>query len=182
LLQLSFLCKLKPFIFISSASTAGIVDGSLAPPSVIAKSNPYAVSKWAAEKLVRRAHRLGLPTCIIRPGMITAHSSTGACNRSTLYLQYDILAPRANYFAGDYVGRFIIGCKQLGAFFYSPAEIEFIPVDFVAQAIVALASQSESIGAVYHIANPATVTFTKLGHLFMKAGMAMKGTFCNIKI
>lgn len=38
----------------------------------------YAVSKWLGEKVVWRAKEDGLPVMVVRPGMITGNSFTGA--------------------------------------------------------------------------------------------------------
>lgn len=57
---------------ISSSGSSGS-----SPPSF------YAVSKWLGEKVVWRAKEDGLPVMVVRPGMITGNSFTGASNKGT---------------------------------------------------------------------------------------------------
>jgi amino acid adenylation domain-containing protein/thioester reductase-like protein len=99
----------------------------------------YAQSKWVAEKLVSIARSRGLPVVIYRPGRVTGHSQTGAWRDE------------------DTLSLMIRGCIQLGM---SPAlasdTLEMVPVDYVCQAIVALAKRKTSPGQAFHLYNPAT--------------------------
>jgi hypothetical protein len=90
-----------------------------------------------AEKLVREAAERGLPACVYRPGFISGHSKTGTSN------------PR------DLLGAILSESLRLGA----APEIEgwlteMTPVDFVAAAILDIASKIDAVGATYHLANP----------------------------
>jgi myxalamid-type nonribosomal peptide synthetase MxaA len=86
LLDMAVTFKLKSFFYVSTISTSlpGQLEGSMMPPSALRSCGAYALSKWAAEKLVRRASYQGLPAFVFKPGMITGHSKTGASNPSTL--------------------------------------------------------------------------------------------------
>jgi amino acid adenylation domain-containing protein/thioester reductase-like protein len=99
----------------------------------------YAQSKWVAEKLVTIARSRGLPVVIYRPGRVTGHSQSGAWRDE------------------DTLSLMIRGCIQLGM---SPAlasdTLEMVPVDYVCQAIVALARRKTSPGQAFHLYNPAT--------------------------
>lgn len=117
-----------------------------------AHENGYGQSKWVAESLVWRAAERGLPVSVYRPGNLSGHSGTGASN------------PR------DLMGAVIVESLRLGA---APEVegwmMEMTPVDFVAGAILHLASESAAIGGTYHLAEsdpiPATDVFDYLEEL-----------------
>jgi thioester reductase-like protein/amino acid adenylation domain-containing protein len=102
-----------------------------------AREDGYGQSKWVAEKLVREAARRGLPISVYRPGNVSGHSESGASN------------PR------DLIGAVIVESTRLGC---APEvegwHMEMTPVDFVAAAILHLASKRAAQGGTYHLANP----------------------------
>jgi amino acid adenylation domain-containing protein/thioester reductase-like protein len=102
-----------------------------------AREDGYGQSKWVAEKLVREAAGRELPVCIYRPGNVSGHSESGASN------------PR------DLLGAVIVESTRLGC---APEiegwHMEMTPVDFVAAAILHLASERVAQGGTYHLANP----------------------------
>ncbi len=102
-----------------------------------ARDDGYGQSKWVAEKLVREAAARGLPVCVYRPGNVSGHSESGASN------------PR------DLLGAVIVESTRLRC---TPEiegwRIEMTPVDFVAAAILHLASKPAAQGGTYHLANP----------------------------
>jgi thioester reductase-like protein/amino acid adenylation domain-containing protein len=102
-----------------------------------AREDGYGQSKWVAEKLVREAAGRGLPVSVYRPGNVSGHSESGASN------------PR------DLIGAVIVESTRLG---YAPEiegwHMEMTPVDFVAAAILHLASEKAAQGGTYHLANP----------------------------
>ncbi len=102
-----------------------------------ARKDGYGQSKWVAEKLVREAAGRGLPVCVYRPGNISGHSESGASN------------PR------DMLGAVLVESTRLGC---APEiegwRMEMTPVDFVAEAILHIASEPGTYGGVYHLANP----------------------------
>ena len=101
------------------------------------REDGYGQSKWVAEKLVREAEERGLPVHVYRPGNVSGHSETGASN------------PR------DLLGGVIVESLRLGR---APEiegwRMEMTPVDFVASAILHIASDPEAQGGTYHLANP----------------------------
>lgn len=104
----------------------------------------YTQSKWVAEKLVTIARSKGLPVCIYRPGLITGHSQTGAWNTD------------------DVTCRMLKSWIELG---YAPdldAATDMTPVDYVSSAIVHLSRLKESLGKVFHLANPRPVHVREL--------------------
>jgi amino acid adenylation domain-containing protein/thioester reductase-like protein len=102
-----------------------------------AREDGYGQSKWVAEKLVREAGKRGLPVSVYRPGNVSGHSETGASN------------PR------DLLGAVIVESLRLGC---APEvedwRMEMTPVDFVAAAVAHIASNRNSYGGTYHLANP----------------------------
>jgi amino acid adenylation domain-containing protein/thioester reductase-like protein len=101
------------------------------------RNDGYGQSKWVSEKLVREAEGRGLPVSVYRPGNVSGHSETGASN------------PR------DLLGAVIVESLRLGC---APEiedwRMEMTPVDFVAAAMVHIASDPDSYGGTYHLANP----------------------------
>jgi amino acid adenylation domain-containing protein/thioester reductase-like protein len=101
------------------------------------RDDGYGQSKWVAEKLVREAGKRGLPVSVYRPGNVSGHSETGASN------------PR------DLLGAVIVESLRLGC---APEiddwRMEMTPVDFVAAAMVHIASDPDAYGGTYHLANP----------------------------
>ena len=102
-----------------------------------AREDGYGRSKWVAEKLVREAAERGLPVNVYRPGNVSGHSETGASN------------PR------DLLGAVIVESLRLG---YAPEiedwRMEMTPVDFVAGALLHIASDPGAYGGTYHLAHP----------------------------
>jgi thioester reductase-like protein/amino acid adenylation domain-containing protein len=102
-----------------------------------ARDDGYGQSKWVAEKLVREAAGRGLQVSVYRPGNVSGHSESGASN------------PR------DLLGAVIVESTRLE---YAPEiegwHMEMTPVDFVAAAILHLASEKVAQGGTYHLANP----------------------------
>ena len=99
----------------------------------------YTQSKWVAEKLVTMARSRGLPVAIYRPGLISGHSQTGAWNTE------------------DVTCRLMKSWVELG---YAPdldAATDLTPVDYVSRAIVHLSRSPQSLGQVFHLANPQPV-------------------------
>src|SRR5918993_823073 len=102
-----------------------------------ARGDGYGRSKWVAEKLVREAEERGLPVHVYRPGNVSGHSETGASN------------PR------DLLGGIIVESLRLRR---APEmegwRMEMTPVDFVADAILHIASDPTAQGGTYHLADP----------------------------
>ncbi|KAJ6107171.1 hypothetical protein N7523_008494 [Penicillium sp. IBT 18751x] len=98
----------------------------------------YAQSQWVAETMLRRLIDCGFPIAIYRPGFITGHSQTGACNPD------------------DFFSRLIHSCAEMQSYPLLPNQRkEFVPVDYVNAAILHIASNPGSLGHAYHIVPPA---------------------------
>jgi amino acid adenylation domain-containing protein/thioester reductase-like protein len=104
----------------------------------------YAQTKWVAEKLVAAANARGIPVCIYRPGMLTGHSQTGACQTN------------------DLMCRIIKGVIQLKAAPDLNQWVNMTPVDYASKAIVYLSRQQALLGKSFHIVNPHTLLWSKL--------------------
>ncbi|KAK5797452.1 hypothetical protein VI817_003743 [Penicillium citrinum] len=109
----------------------------------LAFDHGYAQSQWVAEGLLRRLMDRNFPIAIYRPGFITGHSQTGACNPD------------------DFFSRLINSCAQVGSYPLLPNQRkEFVPVDWVNRIILQIASATRSnpLGHAYHIVPPSQDT------------------------
>ncbi|MFI8348141.1 amino acid adenylation domain-containing protein [Streptomyces sp. NPDC085596] len=117
------------------------------PPSAL--PDGYARSKWVAEGLVGLARERGLPVTVHRPGRISGDTATGACQDRDLLWQL------------------IKGCLQAGAVPDLPyGSTDWVPVDHVSRAVVALAGSVQTGGEVHHFTNPDA---PDLGRVFQAA-------------
>ncbi|KPC78475.1 MULTISPECIES: non-ribosomal peptide synthetase [Streptomyces] len=97
----------------------------------------YARSKWVAEQLVGLARERGLPVTVYRPGRISGDTTTGACQDRDLLWQL------------------IKGCLQAGAVpDLAYGSTDWVPVDHVSAAVVALAASGTTGDDTYHLTNP----------------------------
>jgi thioester reductase-like protein len=149
-LRLATSSRLKSVHFVSTLSVlSGLAEGRPAleddrneHPEEL--ENGYSQSKWVSERLVWAALERGVPSSIYRPGRIIWHSRTGALNHD------------------DVLTRALRACIQLGAVPALDATLEMTPVDYVAEAIIALSRNSASAGRAYHIFNS---RYVRLRHL-----------------
>jgi thioester reductase-like protein len=122
-----------------------------------ARDDGYGQSKWVAERLVREARDRGLPVNVYRPGNVSGHSETGASN------------PR------DLLGAVIVESLRLGC---APEiedwRVEMTPVDFVAGAMLHIASDPDSYGGTYHLANPEPPPADDVFDLLEERGYALE--------
>lgn len=103
----------------------------------------YPETKWVAEQMVRHAGQQGLPVATVRPYEITGTRDTGVWNLDTMMcaLFKSIADTRL---APDI-----------------PLPLDFVPVDYTAEAIAQLVTHEPADGRTYHLTNPAP---SKLGH------------------
>ncbi|MYX76953.1 thioester reductase domain-containing protein, partial [Streptomyces sp. SID3915] len=115
----------------------GTVTESTPTGPATALPDGYARSKWVAEQLVGLARERGLPVTVHRPGRISGDTATGACQ--------DL----------DLLWQLIKGCLQAGAVPDLPyGSTDWVPVDYVSAAVVALALSGRTGGETYHLTNP----------------------------
>ncbi|WLQ39044.1 amino acid adenylation domain-containing protein [Streptomyces laculatispora] len=97
----------------------------------------YAQSKWVAEQLIGLARERGLPVTIHRPGRISGDTATGACQDHDLLWQL------------------VKGCLQASAVPDLPrGSTDWVPVDYVSAAVVALSLSGRTGAETYHLTNP----------------------------
>lgn len=96
----------------------------------------YSQTKWVSERLVLAAGAAGLPVSVYRPPLIGGHSRTG------MWHQDDLLQ------------RLLQGCLALGMAPDLPWELDLVPVDYVADAVTALAWMPQAVGMNYHLQHP----------------------------
>ncbi|MFD6275949.1 amino acid adenylation domain-containing protein [Streptomyces sp. NPDC060209] len=97
----------------------------------------YAQSKWVAEQLVGLARERGLPVTVHRPGRISGDTTTGACQDRDLLWQL------------------VKGCLQAGSVPDLPyGSTDWVPVDYVSAAVVALSVSGRTGTETYHLTNP----------------------------
>ncbi|PFH60176.1 hypothetical protein XA68_11337 [Ophiocordyceps unilateralis] len=141
--------RLKPLHYVSSISCfgpTGLVTGAttvredeplLRHLDALPLDHGYAQSQWVAEQLVGRLISRGFPIAVYRPGFVTGHSRSGACNRD------------------DFVSRLIEACCEMGCYPLLPNQRkEFVPVDYVTAAILHIAASPTCAGKAYHIVPP----------------------------
>jgi thioester reductase-like protein len=101
----------------------------------------YSQTKWIAEQVVRRGGELGLDVRVHRAGIIAWSSTTGAVNESGFF------------------ERILRSWVELGIA-ARLSDVDIAPVDFVAEALVALAD--EPAGTTFHLVNPQPRSFDAL--------------------
>ncbi len=93
----------------------------------------YQQSKWVGENIMQMAKKRGVPVSVYRVGRISGSTVNGACQTK------------------DIMWMMIKCCVEAGVLFEENVKIEFIPVDFVSQAIVALSIQKNAGDQNYHL-------------------------------
>ncbi|WP_424893165.1 amino acid adenylation domain-containing protein [Streptomyces sp. XH2] len=163
--RLAATARVKPLHYVSS-SAAGVgrdpgtdvvrEDRRVAPDRVA--SNGYVATKWVAEELVRAAGERGVPAVIYRPSRVSGHTGTGACT------------------TGDALWTMVRAIIELRA---APDrtvregmrfDVDLVPVDHVARAIVHLGRQPDAHGKVFHVTNPEPLGFDALTDCLRRLG------------
>ena len=159
ILRLACQVKLKPVHFISTTSFTYPSDSDLriireqdSIDEAIIPTDGYAQSKWVAEKLVTIARDRNIPISIYRPGRISGHSKTGACN------------------SYDHTYRVIKGCIQLGSIPDLDFQWNLSPCDYISQAVVYLSQQSQSLGKAFHLRNPQPFNLKRMAQYLNSLG------------
>ena len=119
-------------------------------------SNGYSQTKWVSERLVVNAGKEGLPVTIHRPPLIGGDSRTGVWHKD------------------DLLYRLFKGCLQLGMVVDIPWEIDLVPVDYVADAVTALAWSPESVGRNLHLQHPEPMMLADLLGTMIERGAPLK--------
>jgi len=160
-IRFAITARIKPVTYLSTVAVAMTVDpavftedGDIRTISAVrpvddSYANGYADSKWAGEVLLREAHDLcGLPVAVFRSDMILAHSRyTGQLNvpdaftRLVVSLMATGIAPWSFYAANANGQR-------------PRAHYDGLPVDFIAEAITTIGTQTTKGFHSYDVMNP----------------------------
>ncbi len=130
-LRLAATVRVKPVHYVSTVSVPAGAPAAGSPPMGVPD---YVVTKWVAEQLITAATLRGIPTAIHRPGLITGDSRTGAAGTDDAW--WTMLR-----------AMLVLGLAPD----FSAGEIEMVPVDHVAAAIVRRLGEA---GATYHLVPP----------------------------
>jgi long-chain acyl-CoA synthetase len=138
--------SLRRFAHVSTAYVAGTHEGTFTESDVDVGQgfrNSYERSKLEAERLVR-SHAPGLPVTVLRPSIVVGDRRSGwTASFNVLY------APLRAFSRGLY--------PAVPAVRSAPVDV--VPVDYVADAIVAVCESPGGIGETYHLtAGPGTAT------------------------
>ncbi|KAL4919691.1 hypothetical protein BDW62DRAFT_216834 [Aspergillus aurantiobrunneus] len=97
----------------------------------------YAQSQWVVDQLLERLIQLGVPIAVYRPGFITGHAKTGACNPD------------------DFLSRLLRACCDIKCY---PAlgdqRKEFVTVDYICAAMLHISCSVFSLGHSFHLVPP----------------------------
>ena len=107
--------------------------------------NVYNHSKLEAENIVRNAAEEQIPVSIYRVGNLSCHSVTGKFQRN--------MDDNAFY-------RMMKSMLCLGIAPEANWHIDFTPIDYASQALVALARQPQSKSHLFHLCNPVPLTYS----------------------
>lgn len=140
--------RLKPMHFVSSMAAVGS-SGVLTGKGVGEDQRPaldterfkqhvgYTQSKLVQESIVWDAIDRGYQISIYRPGLIMGHSSTGVGNPN------------------DLTNRMMYNCILTGCYPNPPRQRnQFVPVDYVAEALVRISLSNANLGHAYNLVHP----------------------------
>ncbi|MBV9022255.1 MAG: amino acid adenylation domain-containing protein [Streptomycetaceae bacterium] len=129
---------LSTIAVLAGFGTAGVrhVDEDLALNHADRLTMGYAESKWVAEEVLRGAANQGLPVAVYRPYEITGDRYTGACNTDTAICSL-FKTISETWLAPDI-----------------PLPLDFVPVDYLADAVVHIATTHRATHRTYHMTNP----------------------------
>lgn len=116
----------------------------------------YTQSKWVAEKMIERARARGLNVNIYRPGAITGSTQTGQCPDS------------------DTIWRMVQLAVNMGMVPRTSASIGLTPVDAVADAMVQLSLQPQSVNQTFHLFGDAPLSLSSIVETLESMGYPMR--------
>jgi amino acid adenylation domain-containing protein/thioester reductase-like protein len=160
LLRLALTQRQKPLCFISTMSVPAMQEGATSIEERVKNAHPqmdngYLLTKWVGEQRVAEcARRFGLPAIVARPGNITGDSQSGYSN-----------------YAHNHFWLYNRGCIELGAFPDIDQEVEMMPVDQLARAVVALTLHHRDGLRVANLSNPVTLSQRRWFNALAKAGL-----------
>ena len=187
LLRFANSAKQKRFHYISTAYVAGKREGVIFEDELDEEpqfNNEYEKSKFVAEQMVvQYAKDNAISYTIYRPSIIVGDSRTGfTCKFDNLYLFSKVLLNIKN----DYVNRQRQdstdqdGNVTIRVPGDPNARVNLVPIDYVADAIVAISRKREAIGKILHIANPNPPVLNELRDYLMSV-LEIKGVDISIE-
>lgn len=159
MLELAHDCrKLSRFNHLSTAGVSGDRLGVICEDELEAGQgfrNAYESTKYEAERWVQRASA-SLPVTVYRPGSVVGDSQTGEIER----------------FDGPYSLGLLVAFTPASLPLPLPGEggapFNVVPVDFVVQAIWALARNPKAVGRTFHLVDPAPLSARRAYELVAK--------------
>lgn len=151
--------NLKRYHYVSTCYVAGKREGLIRENELNHEAgfrNHYEETKYAAETTVE-ALKPGLPVTIHRPAVVCGDSHTGETAK------YDGI-----YYLIHYLRKWPAGLTLLNIG-NSEVRLNLVPIDFVIEAMVALAKDDRAIGATVQLADPAPLTTHQLFNEISKA-------------
>ena len=144
LLKFAILNRLKKFNFISSYSAMlsfGVSSDqpfseAPLPDEPFAMHLGYIKSKWVAEKLLQNAAKQGISVSVLRLGNVMTDLETGIGNPQDLF---------------NYIPEF---CVKRRIFPDVDFQLDFSPVNFVRDAVVAIAQKASTGYDIFNVVNP----------------------------
>jgi len=183
MLQFANSGKQKRFHYVSTAYVAGKQNDIVYENEPVDEepqfNNEYERSKFIAEQVViKYAKSNEIPYTIYRPSIIVGESETGAtCKFDNLYTFMKVLFNIRNAFSNHKSENLNdITVRVPGI---PDALINLVPVDYVADAIVAILKARESINKIFHITNPDPPELCELRDLLMPV-LGIEGI--NVKV
>ncbi len=171
ILKLAVKSKIKPIHYVSTTSVFDNIrneigtsrennvisdDTQLVYNSNLETMLGYTQSKWVAEKILQNARLQGVPITIYRPDIITGDSKTGVWNLS------------------DMAGKNLRSIAMSGIIPDKEIKFNWMPVNYVGQAIVYLSTLSNSLNQNYNLASTSDFTLQDLGELLREIGYPIK--------
>lgn len=170
MLQFTNSYKQKRFHYISTAYVAGKQNGIIYENEMMNEplfNNEYERSKFIAEQVViKYAKSNEIPYTIYRPGIIVGDSKTGVtCKFDNLYTFAKVLFNIRNVLTNHKSENLNdITVRVPGV---PDALINLVPVDYVADAIVAILKEKETADKIFHITNPNPPELSELRDLLI---------------
>ncbi|MGW5921744.1 amino acid adenylation domain-containing protein [Nocardia fluminea] len=163
ILRLAVDTRVKALHFVSTVSAAvgvghtGVVTEHTAITADQVPRNGYLATKWVAEQLVLAAAQRGLPVAVHRPGLVAGSITSGANS------------------ADDAFWTLIRSAAHLGvAPDIESADVTLAPVDYVARALVTLATGRQPDTEIYHLVNSAPTNVGDILNTLRRTGFAIE--------
>lgn len=152
--------RLERYNYISTFAVAGRRTGVVRENELEHDAgfhNHYESTKYEAEVLVRRDAARGVPTTILRPGVVVGSSKDG---RTTKYDGPYMVLKMMRDLPGP-LGRLNLGSTDV--------PFQMVPADFVIGAMARLGTMPEAVGKTFHLTDPDPRTTAEIFELFSHA-------------